>query len=128
MDPVHEQVRVSTEAQQPLAEPLVVRLPLLAQPAHRRRRQTGGVLAEQALERRAEVPCREAAQVQDRQHLVTFGDRRAYAGRIFEVNRRRSPVSSSTRLSLTLGARIGTVPEPTVTFRSRARPLPTTSR
>ena len=43
---------------------------------------------------------------------MTFGDRRAYAGRIFELNRLRSPVSSSTRLSLTRGARIGTVPEP----------------
>ena len=59
---------------------------------------------------------------------VTFGDRRAYAGRIRELNRLRSPVSSSTRLSLTRGARIGTVPDPTVTLRSRARPLRTTSR
>ena len=59
---------------------------------------------------------------------MTFGDRRAYAGRIRELNRLRFPVSSSTRLSLTRGARIGTVPEPTVTRRSRARPLRTTSR
>ncbi len=58
----------------------------------------------------------------------TFGDRRAYAGRIRELNRCRSPVSSSTRLSFTRGARIGIVPDPTVTLRSRARPLRTTSR
>ena len=43
---------------------------------------------------------------------MTFGERRAYAGRIREPNRLRSPVSSSKRLSLTLGARIGNVPEP----------------
>src|SRR5450755_330935 len=44
-------------------------LPLLAQPADRRRRQAGGVLAEQPLERGAEVPGRQAAEVQDRDHL-----------------------------------------------------------
>ena len=59
---------------------------------------------------------------------MTFGERLAYAGKILELNRLRSPVSSSTRLSLTRGARIGTVPDPTVTRRSRARPLRTTSR
>jgi hypothetical protein len=59
---------------------------------------------------------------------VTFGERRAYAGRIRELNRLRSPVSSSTRLSFTRGALIGTVPDPTVTRRSRARPFRTTSR
>jgi hypothetical protein len=59
---------------------------------------------------------------------VTFGERRAYAGRIFELIRLRSPVSSSTRLSWTRGARTGSVHEPTVTRRSRAWPLRTTSR
>ena len=60
---------------------------------------------------------------------VTFGDRRAYAGRIFELNRLRSPVSSSTRLSFTRGARIETVPDPTVSLPlPRARPLGMTSR
>ena len=58
----------------------------------------------------------------------TFGDRLAYAGRILELNRSRSPVSSSTRLSFTRGARTGIVPDPTVTRRCRARPLRTTSR
>jgi hypothetical protein len=57
----------------------------------------------------------------------TFGERRAYAGKIRELNFCRSP-SSSTRLSLTLGARTAIVPDPTVTRRSRARPLRTTSR
>ena len=69
VDPVHEQVRVAAEAQEPLAEPVVMRLPLLAQPADRRRRQARGVLAEQPFERRAEVAGREAAEVQDRDHL-----------------------------------------------------------
>jgi hypothetical protein len=58
----------------------------------------------------------------------TFGDRRAYAGRIRELNFCRSPVSSSTRLSFTRGARTRIVPDPTVTRRSRARPLRTTTR
>jgi hypothetical protein len=35
---------------------------------------------------------------------LTFDDRRAYAGKILELNLLRSPVCSSTRLSLTLGA------------------------
>ena len=34
---------------------------------------------------------------------TTLGDLRAHAGRIAEANRRRSPVASSTRLSLTRG-------------------------
>ena len=42
----------------------------LHSPGDRRRRQPGGVLAEQALQRRAEVAGREAAQVQDRDHLA----------------------------------------------------------
>ena len=129
MDAVDEQVAVAAEAQMPLAEPLVVILPLLAQPADRRGRQAGGVLPEQILQRGTEVARRQAAQrYRIGSTSVTFGDRRAYAGRIFEENRRRSPVSSSARMSLTRGARIGTVPDPTVTLRSRARPLRTTSR
>ena len=56
VDPVHEQVRVAAEREQPLTEPVVVSLPLLAQPADRRGRQAGGILAEQALQRRTEIP------------------------------------------------------------------------
>jgi hypothetical protein len=42
---------------------------------------------------------------------VIFGDLRHHAGRITEANRRRSPLTSSTRLSLTRGARTSTAPE-----------------
>ena len=69
VDPVHEQIGVAVEAQQPLTESSVVSLPLLAQPADRRGRQAGGVLTEEPLQRRAEVPGREATEVQDRDHL-----------------------------------------------------------
>jgi hypothetical protein len=54
-----------------------------------------GVLAEQAFERRAEVAGREALEVQDRDH-PTFGERRAYAGRIRELNFCRSPSWTSS--------------------------------
>jgi hypothetical protein len=70
VDPVHEQVRVAAEAEQPPAEPLVVLLPLLAQPADRRRREPGGILAEQPFQRWTEVAGRQAAQIQDRDHLA----------------------------------------------------------
>ena len=43
---------------------------------------------------------------------------RAQAGRIAEQNRRRCPVSSSTRLSLTRGARTDTAPAAVATSRS----------
>ena len=49
---------------------------------------------------------------------ATRGDFRAHAGRIAEENRRRSPVSSSIRLSLTRGARTGSAPAAVVTSRS----------
>jgi len=45
------------------------------------------------------------------------GDLRDQAGRIAEENRLRSPVASSTRLSLTRGARTGTAPAAVVTSR-----------
>ena len=41
---------------------------------------------------------------------ATFGDFLAHAGRIADANRRRSPVASSIRLSLTRGARTGGSP------------------
>lgn len=62
-----------------------------------------------------------------RMFASSLGDRLAYADRIFELNRCRSSYSS-TRLSFTRGARIETVPDPTVSLRSRAWPLRTTSR
>ena len=48
---------------------------------------------------------------------ATCGDFRAHAGRIADENRRRSPVASSTRLSLTRGARTGTAPAAVATSR-----------
>jgi hypothetical protein len=58
------------KAQRAGAEALVLNLPVLAQAADRRGREPRGVLAEQLLKRRAEVPGREAAQVEHRQHVV----------------------------------------------------------
>ena len=49
---------------------------------------------------------------------ATCGDFLAHAGRIAEENRTRSPVASSVRLSLTRGARTGTVPAAVITSRS----------
>jgi hypothetical protein len=48
----------------------------------------------------------------------TCGDLRHQAGRIAEENRLRSPLVSSTRLSLTRGCRTGTAPAAVVTSRS----------
>jgi hypothetical protein len=69
VDPVHEQVRVTAEAEQPLAKPVVMGLPLLAHAADRRRRQPRGVLTQQPFKRGAEVPGRETPEVNDRDHL-----------------------------------------------------------
>src|SRR3954452_14214470 len=70
VDAVDEQVRAAVKAQRARAEPLVLGLPLRAQPADRRRRQAGGVLAEQQRERRLEGTGRQAAQVEHWQHVV----------------------------------------------------------
>jgi len=59
---------------------------------------------------------------------ATFGDLRAQAGRIAELNRIRSPVASSMRLSLTRGARTGTAPAAVITSRCACEPFRTTSR
>jgi hypothetical protein len=48
---------------------------------------------------------------------ATRGLFRDQAGRIAEENPRRSPVASSTRLSLTRGARTGTAPAAVMTSR-----------
>lgn len=50
---------------------------------------------------------------------ATLGDLRAQAGRIAEANRCRSPVTGSTRLSLTRGATTGTAPAPVRISRSQ---------
>jgi hypothetical protein len=59
---------------------------------------------------------------------LTFGDFRHHAGRIIDPNRRRSPVTSSTRLSLARGAVTSTAPAEVSTCRGSARPLRTTRR
>ena len=59
---------------------------------------------------------------------LTFGDLRHHGGTIDERNRLRSPVSASTRRSLTRGARISTRPAAVVIERGRACPLRVTSR
>jgi hypothetical protein len=59
---------------------------------------------------------------------LIFGDLRHQAGRIAEANRLRSPVTSSTRLSLTRGATTSTAPAEVSTRRGCACPLRTTSR
>jgi hypothetical protein len=59
---------------------------------------------------------------------VTFGLRRHHGGRIALVNFRRCPVSGSTRLSFTRGARTTSAPATVVISRARACPLRTTSR
>jgi hypothetical protein len=56
MDTVDEPVRVAVEAQRAGAQAFVFGLSVLAQPADRRRRQAGGILTEQLLQGRAEVP------------------------------------------------------------------------
>jgi hypothetical protein len=59
---------------------------------------------------------------------VIFGDLRHHAGRIAEEeNLLRSPVVSSTRLSLTRDARTSTAPADVSTWRSSAWPLRTTN-
>jgi hypothetical protein len=60
VDAVDEQVRVAMKPQRALPKARVLGLPVRAQPADRRRRQAGRVLAEQLLQRRAEVARREA--------------------------------------------------------------------
>src|SRR4051812_43191445 len=70
MDAVDEQLRVAMKPEAALPEARVLGLPLLAQPADRRRLQPGSVLAEQLLQRRPEVARGESAQVEHRQHVV----------------------------------------------------------
>jgi len=67
-------------------------------------------------------------QVQQRQHLADLRVLRAHGGRIAELNRFRSPVSGSVRLSSTRGAVTSTAPALVSTVRSPAVPLRTTIR
>jgi hypothetical protein len=75
---VGEQIRIASAMEAPFPEPLVVLLPLAQEPRDRRRGEPGrGLLAQERRQRLLEVPCREAAQVENRQNL---GDlRRALA-------------------------------------------------
>ena len=71
-----------------------------------------------------ESPCR----YKSGRTSVTFGDLRHQGGTITERNWAFSPVSSSTRLSFTLGAVISTAPATVWTLRCRACPLRVTRR
>jgi hypothetical protein len=84
--PIDEQVRIAVKGQAPRLERLVVGLPLLGEPLDRAGRQPRRVLAQQIAQRRGEVPCRQARRYKTGSTSVTFGDLRAYAGRIFELN------------------------------------------
>ncbi len=66
-------------------------------------------------------------QVEQRQHLVIFGDLRAHGGKIAEENRTRSPVSGSRR-SFTRGALTATATAEVNTPRGSWVPLRTASR
>ena len=109
VDAVGPQVDVVHTGQIPVGERAGLVLPLRGQPGDRRRGQPGAG-AEELLQRRHEVredrPCRYSSGSTS----VIFGDLRHHAGRIAEENRCRSPVSSSTRLSLTRGATTSTAP------------------
>jgi hypothetical protein len=59
---------------------------------------------------------------------VIFGVFRAQGGKIAEENRRRWPVSGSTRRSLTRGATTSTAPAEVRTSRGWWQPLRTTNR
>ncbi len=66
---VGEQVGVAHEVQSAALERPMLLAPALRQPRDRRRRQPRGVLAEQVAQRRREVPRRQPAQVEHRQHV-----------------------------------------------------------
>ena len=100
-------------------EVLPLGLPLLGKTGHRRGREPSPG-TEEFLQSREEAPTGEPVRVQQRQGTsVTFGDRRMQGGRITLLNLRLSPLSS-TRRSLTLGARTSTAPAPRRTSRSLA--------
>ncbi len=115
----------------------VVVLPLLREPVHRGRRQAGRG-AEELLERGHEVAAGQSVQVEQQEYLADFrglaAPRRLGAppgrrlGEIFDENRCRSPLASSTRRSFTRGARTSTGPAAVVTVRGRWCPLRTTRR
>jgi hypothetical protein len=90
-------------------------------------RQPGG-RAEELTQRRHEVPAGQPVQVEQRQHLADLRGLAAPGGRTAEENRRRSPVSGSTRRSLTRGAITSTAPALVRTSRGWWLPLRTTSR
>jgi hypothetical protein len=78
-------------------------------------------------QRRTEVSGRQPARVEGRDHLTDLRRPPRIGGQDPRAEL-LCPPASSTRLSLTRGARTAIVPDPIVTRRSRARPLWTTSR
>ena len=128
VDAVGPAVHVVHTGQVPLGERLLLVLPLLTQPGHRRGGQPGA-RAEELLQRGHEVSTGQPAQIQQRQHLA---DLRGCGGTTPAGSPKRtacrSPVASSTRLSSTRGARTATAPAVHITVRASACPLRTTSR
>lgn len=116
------------EPQLPSTERGVLGLPLLSQSLDRARLQPRAVLAEQIPQGPTEVAGREAVQVQDRENL---GHLRRSAG-VRRQDLRAEPLALPSLLivALVVDPRRADrhVPEPTVTRRSCARPLRTTSR
>jgi hypothetical protein len=84
--------------------------------------------ARELAQRGHEVPARQPVQVQQRQHLRHLRGLARHGGKIAELNRLRSPVTGSVRLSFTRGAVTSTAPAPVSTVHDCAVPLRTTSR
>jgi len=127
MDAVSPQVHEVHTREVPLGERLLLGLPRLGELGDRR----GGQPLRAAENRPSagtkspdESPCRYSSG----NTSPIFGVLRAHGGKIDEQNRCRSPVSGSTRLSLTRGAVTSTAPALVVTVRDSWQPLRTTSR
>ena len=87
-----------------------------------------GRAAEELGQRRRESPVDRPCRYSSGSTSLTLGLLRHHGGTIELLNFMRSPVSGSTRSSLTHGARITTAPAAVVIVRDRACPLRTTSR
>jgi hypothetical protein len=98
----------------------MVDLPTPAGPKYRVLAGAQGAVTPKNFSSRHEVTVGHAAQVDQRQHLGDFGLLRHHDGTIELGNRTRSPISSSTRLSLTRCASISMGPVPVVIQRGSA--------
>jgi hypothetical protein len=99
---------------------------LRRQPIDRGRRKPGRAAGE-LLQRRHEVPVDRPCGCSSGSTSPILRDLRAYGGRIAEENRRRSPVTSSTRLPLARAAVTSIAPALVMTVHGAQSPLRTTS-